>query len=135
MDNNKTVPKMSLSKSITKEEFFGLLFKVRNQIHLAHLRVNGEGSYARHAALGDFYDELLDLTDILIESVQGKHGILNITVPEAKAEDPIKVISDLSKLCDCGPVYEMFKETWIQNELDEISKLCYQTLYKLKNLK
>ena len=38
-------------------------------------------------------------------------------------------------VADDGAVYKMFKETWIQNQLDEISTLTYQTLYKLKNLK
>ena len=40
----------------------------------------------------------------------------------------------LAKLTDDGNAYIMFKETWIQNQIDEISTLTYQTLYKLKNL-
>ena len=41
-------------------QFFGYLFSVRDQAHLAHLRVSGLGAFAAHSALGDFYDGILD---------------------------------------------------------------------------
>jgi hypothetical protein len=127
--------KLSQAKGLSKEEFFGRLFEIRDQIHLKHLRVSGPGSYAQHVALGDFYGSLLDLADELIESYQGKYGIVTIKVNSSKDEDPISIIENLVKLTDSGQVYNMFKETWIQNQIDEISTLCYKTLYKLKNLK
>jgi hypothetical protein len=127
--------KLSQSKGLSKEEFFGRLFEIRDQIHLKHLRVSGTGAYAQHVALGNFYESLLDLTDELIESYQGKYGIVSIKMSSPKDEDPILIIENLAKLLDAGQIYNMFKETWIQNQLDEISKLCYKTLYKLKNLK
>lgn len=123
----------------TPIEFFGKLFQTRDQIHLRHLRPSNPGqlgSYAQHKALNDFYDEILDLTDSLIESYQGKYGLLNITISNSNSNfEPIDLILDLAKLTDGGSIYKMFKETWIQNQLDEISALCYQTVYKLKNLK
>lgn len=115
--------------------FFGKLFSIRDQIHINHLKVTGVGSYATHKALNEFYDEILDLTDSLIESYQGKYGICNITVPASTRVDSLPLLEELAKLTDGGNVYGMFKETWIQNQLDEISALTYQTLYKLKNLK
>ena len=127
--------KLSQSKGLSKEEFFGRLFEIRDQIHLKHLRISGPGSYAQHIALGDFYESLLDLTDELIESYQGKYGIVSIKMSSPKDEDPILIIENLAKLLDAGQIYNMFKETWIQNQLAEISTLCYKTLYKLKNLK
>lgn len=122
-------------ESTSPNEFFGKLFQIRNQIHLTHLKVTGVGSYASHKALNEFYDGVLGLTDSLIESYQGKYGIIDITVPEAKAGDAISIIQSLASLTDGGSVYTSFKETWIQNQIDEISALCYSTLYKLKNLK
>lgn len=113
-------------------EFFGKLFQLRDEIHLNHLRVT---SYAQHVALGDFYDSLLGLTDNLIESYQGKYGIIDMSIPNSSKSDSIKCIEELAKLTDGGNYYTMFKETWIQNQVDEISTLCYKTLYKLKNLK
>lgn len=126
------LPKKEVMKP---SEFFGKLLQIRDQIHLTHLKVSGIGSYAQHIALNEFYDEILDLIDILIESYQGKYGLLTLIIPESKVVDPISAITDLANITDGGLAYTIFKETWIQNQLDEISTLCYQTLYKLKNLK
>lgn len=123
------------STTINPEQFFGKLFQIRDQIHLRHLRVSGPGSYTAHKALNEFYDGILDLTDGLIESYQGKYGIINIVIKESKDVDAISLLKELVSLTDSGAAYKMFKETWLQNELDEISKLTYSTLYKLQNLK
>ena len=116
-------------------EFFGKLFQIRDQMHINHLRISGIGSYAGHMALGSFYDGLLDLVDTLIESYQGKYGIMDITIPSSSKTEPIATLKDLAKLTDGGSAYSMFKETWLQNQIDEISTLAYQTIYKLENLK
>lgn len=120
-------------------EFFGKLFQIRDQIHLKHLRPTNPGqlgSYAQHKALNEFYDGILDLTDGLIESYQGKYGLINIVIPSSTSSaEPIDLITELYNLTDGGKAYKMFKDTWIQNQLDEISMLGYQTIYKLKNLK
>ena len=116
----------------TPAKFISKFFESRIQTHVYHLQTT---SYAAHKALNEFYDELLDAIDTLIESYQGKYGLINVTVPACATVDPISAIEGLANLTDGGNVYTMFKETWIQNQLDEISMLCYQTFYKLKFLK
>ncbi len=116
-------------------EFFGKLFQIRDQMHINHLRISGIGSYAGHMALGSLYDGLLDLVDTLIESYQGKYGIIEVNIPSSSKTEPITTLKELAKLTDGGSAYSMFKETWIQNQVDEISTLTYQTIYKLENLK
>ena len=128
------IPKLKLN-TVKPGDFFGKLFQLRDEIHLNHLRVTGPGSFAAHKALNEFYDSILDLTDGLIESYQGKYGIVDITIPSSTKGDSIKCLEELVKLTDGGSVYNMFSETWIQNQIDEISALGYATLYKLKNLK
>lgn len=39
--------------------------------HRLHLKIKGDGSYAAHKALGDFYGGLHDFADTLIEGYQG----------------------------------------------------------------
>jgi hypothetical protein len=39
--------------------------------HRLHLKIKGDGSYAAHKALGDFYDGLHDFADTLVEGYQG----------------------------------------------------------------
>lgn len=128
------IPKLKLN-TMKPGDFFGKLFQLRDEIHLNHLKVTGPGSFATHSALNGFYAEVLDLIDALIESYQGKYGIIEITIPSSKSGDSVKCLEELAKLTDGGAAYSMFSETWIQNQIDEISALTYQTLYKLKNLK
>jgi DNA-binding ferritin-like protein len=39
--------------------------------HRLHLKITGDGSYAAHKALGDFYDGLHGYADTLVEGYQG----------------------------------------------------------------
>ena len=47
------------------------LMNARNSFHKLHLKVTGEGSYAAHIAIGDFYDGLPGHADTLVEGYQG----------------------------------------------------------------
>ena len=53
-----------------------MFFHSRTQAHVFHLRVKGPGAYAAHKALNDYYDGIVDLVDGLVESYQGKYGII-----------------------------------------------------------
>ena len=128
------IPKLKLN-TIKPGDFFGKLFQLRDEIHLNHLSIKGPGSFSIHMALNEFYEEILELLDGLIESYQGKYGIIDITIPNTTKSDSIKCLKELVALTDGGSAYLMFNETWIKNQLDEISMLTYQTLYKLENLK
>ena len=118
------------SKQITPVQFIGKLFETRDVAHLAHLKTK---SYAQHIALGDYYDGLLDLVDSFTESYQGLYGLLNLEVLKGIISDPIVLIEALYKYIDGNR--SIFKESFLQNVLDEIQQLNAQTLYKLKNLK
>jgi len=47
------------------------LMNARNSFHKLHLKVTGDGSYAAHIAIGDFYDGLPGHADTLVEGYQG----------------------------------------------------------------
>jgi len=125
--------KFTTSNTISIPNFFGKLFQLRDQTHLCHLAAK---SYAIHMALGSFYDELLDLIDGLIESYQGKYGIQSIIIPSSNSStNELTVLKAFVKSIDDGDIYSKFKETYMQNQIDEITKLVYSTIYKLENLK
>ena len=127
------LPNLNLSAIPSKpspSEFIGKLFACRDIAHLAHLKTQ---SYAQHVALGSYYDDLLDLIDTLTESIQGLRGIINITIPTTTAEEPISYLDKTYKYIDQNR--DIFKESFLQNIIDEIQHLNAQTLYKLKNLK
>ena len=60
-------------KSGSLTEMLSILLHSRNQIHVFHLQTE---SYAEHKALGDFYEGIGELIDGIVESHQGKHGII-----------------------------------------------------------
>lgn len=124
-------------KAITPEKCFGSLLQLRDLAHLNHLYPSNPGSTGsgwQHSALGGFYGDLLDLIDGLIESYQGKYGLIDIQIPASKREDAYSLISSKVKELETHAP-KMFKDSWILNQVDEIITLMYQTMYKLKNLK
>jgi hypothetical protein len=115
---------------ITSSQFFGKLFQSRDTSHLIHLRTK---SFAIHKALNKYYDEILELTDTLIESYQGNNQIVNIKIDSSIATDPIVHLNDLKAYIEKNR--DIFKESYLQNIIDTIMQLINQTLYRLINLK
>jgi hypothetical protein len=66
------------------EEIIGLLFYARTVTHIEHLKTK---SYAKHKALGKFYDGVIDLADNLAEAYQGDRGLLGPITQYAKIPD------------------------------------------------
>jgi DNA-binding ferritin-like protein len=121
------------------EELASLFFHSRTQAHVFHLGVNGPGSFAAHAALNVYYDEIVGIIDGLVESYQGKYGL--ITFQEVDGLDTncdikniikyfVKLITGLDKLRTA----EKLQDSWIQNQIDNVEELLYSTKYKLENL-
>lgn len=109
----------------------GILFMSRDYAHRAHLATP---SFAKHKALNELYDGVVDLADDLAEAAQGKFGILDIAViplkgdiedPIAAIESHVTMIDNLAKKCEVD---------YLSNIIQEIQKLYYSTLYKLKAL-
>jgi hypothetical protein len=111
---------------------FTKLFEARDFIHKAHLETK---SYSQHKALDGFYSGILDLTDGLVESYFGKYGIQKIQIAQIKEGDPITYLEDFANFMEQAHASVDKKDTWIQNQIDEILQLTFSTLYKLKNLK
>ena len=107
-------------------EFINKLFHSRNVAHIVHLETT---SYAQHKALNKYYDSLLDLIDQLSEVSFGVMGRQKIVIPEAKSEDINKHLGDLKSYIEFNR--NIFKESNIQNIIDEIVTLINQTTYLL----
>jgi hypothetical protein len=106
------------------------------QVHIFHLQTN---SYAEHKALNEYYDEIVDLTDGLIESFQGKYDILKgyenyaLNDYENNAQ-VVKYFKALMKTVDELRV-SVKNDSYLQNEIDNVVNLIASTLYKLRFLK
>ena len=111
----------------------------RDQAHVFHWQATGTGSYAAHKALRKYYDAIPDMIDALVESYQGKYGIVTGYEPaerfdEYSAETIIKYFKALSMFVE--RIYAKFpkEDTNIINQLDAFKDLIYTTIYKLENL-
>ena len=92
-------------------------------------------SYAVHKALGKFYDGILDLTDGLVESVSGIYDRpMNYQIDSPadykNSEQVVKYFQSLYKTLQ-EERKEIYEESWVQNQVDEISSLIAKTLYLL----
>jgi|TARA_B110000908_G_C10262885_1_gene460720 hypothetical protein len=117
------------------EEMISKLFHSRTQAHVLHLQTK---SYAEHKALEGYYDTIVDLIDDITESYQGKHGIIEgyksyDIVNYQNNSQVVKYFQDLEK--EVQKLREFFKESYLQNEIDNVEKLINSTIYKLKYLK
>jgi len=92
-------------------------------------------SHAVHKALNHFYDEILELTDGLVESVSGIHGRpekYQIDSPEdyKDVEQVVKYFKSCYEMIE-KERKDIYEESWIQNQVDEIAQLFAETLYML----
>lgn len=121
------------------EQLASLFFHSRTQAHVFHLGVKGPGSFAAHKALQEYYEGIVDLIDGLVESYQGKNGLIKFQpVNSIDNNCDIKnIISYFEKLCvalDKLRKDSKLQDSWIQNDIDNIATLLYSTKYKLVNL-
>lgn len=127
------MPKESKGGPIAKLGFE--LLNGVTKVHIAHLRVQGTGSFAAHSAMGGFYDEVGDLADSLIEQYQGATEEI-IDYPTS-VELPImssaqECLDYLRKVYDmCTTAQSVCKYSEIINTIDEIKSLINSTKYKL----
>lgn len=120
------------------KDIISALFHSRNQTHIFHLQTDSQSSFAEHMALGGYYDAIGDLIDGLVESYQGKHGIIKgYSIDKTQDYENVKqVISYLEKIdLIIETSRKSVKESYIQNQIDTVQELIYSTLYKLKFLK
>ena len=117
-------------------EFVSTLLASRNQAHVYHWQAQQVGSFAAHKALNEYYDEIIDLVDGLVESYQGKYGIIyGYKISGIVREDgSYKMYFDgLSKYVELKR-QRITQDSYIQNQVDEIISLIESTKYKLINL-
>lgn len=116
-------------------EMISKLFHSQTQSHIFHLQTK---SHSEHKALQKFYEEIEGLIDGIVESYQGKYGIITgyesyDIVGYQNNSQVIKYFEGLEK--DVEELRESIEDSFLQNEIDNVVKLINTTLYKLKFLK
>lgn len=116
------------------EQLIAMLFLARDIAHREHLKTK---SYAKHMALGSFYEDIVERADSIAEAYQGRHGLMK-DIPYLENSFDGDITEILEKYRDWveSKRYKAVseKETSLQNLIDEVVALFDSTLYKLKYL-
>jgi len=118
------------------EELISRVFYARNVAHFEHWRAKGEGSFAKHMALGDFYDDVIDAIDKLVEAYQGAFSLIgNIPAPKIFERDVLKLLA-----ADAAWIEEHHEDICegnraVANLVDGVTEVYLSAVYKLRNLK
>ena len=118
------------------EQLISRVFYARNVAHFEHWRAKGEGSFAKHQALGAFYDDVIDAIDNLVEAYQGAFELIgNIPAPETPKGDVLKLLQG-----DAAWIEENHEDVCggnraVGNLLDNVTAVYLSAIYKLRNLK
>ena len=116
-------------------ELIAIMFLGRELTHREHLKVTGPGSFAKHKALNEFYDGIVDLADKFAETWQGKYGIIeDIPLLENEFAGNInEVLRQQVEWIDANRD-EVTDYRPLQNIIDEICGFYLEKLYLLDNL-
>lgn len=118
------------------EQLIARIFHTRNVAHWSHWRAKGEGSFAKHMALGDFYDGVIDALDPLVEAYQGAYDLVG-SIPQAdsKAKDILGLLQDDAAWIEENHEAICKGNRAIANLIDSLTGEYLSTIYKLRNLK
>lgn len=106
----------------------------QKQTHIFHL---GTKSYAEHMALNGYYTEIDELVDGIIESYQGKYGLLSSykTYKNQTYKNKKQVLKYFVELLNViEENRDSVDDSYLQNQIDTVQELIYSTMYKLKFL-
>ena len=113
-------------------EFLSTLNSAKQQAIFWH---NQTEVYSEHKTLNGFYDGIEDLLDGLVESVAGIYGRpkgyeAHDFTDWTSTDDTIVYFKELYSYIQTERK-TIYQESWIQNQIDEISALVASTIYKL----
>lgn len=120
-------------ENITIAEFFGVLRQSVVETWGTHLTTM---SYAKHMALNEFYDEMLELVDNLIECYQGIYGILPCENSfEFNCDNVENFLTNLRDfIIDNRERLFNKRDSELWSETDSILSCIDKTLYKIRCL-
>lgn len=130
MDFTEKLKKIQSNNTTTPSKFIGRVFELRDITHKEHLKTD---SYAKHKALNELYDQLIDQIDTFVESYQGKYGIVEFAIGSINVIDYMEYIEEFAKYTELART--VFKDDYLKNQIDEMTSVIYSTIYKLKYLK
>lgn len=117
------------------EELISRVFYARNVAHFEHWRANGVGAFARHTALGEFYEKVIEDIDALVEAYQGAFELVgSVPVAKTKAKDIQLILVEDAEWIEKNHEAICRGNRAIANLIDGLTGTYLTTTYKLRNL-
>lgn len=121
---------------MNKQDAIIKLYETQTQIE--HFHRNTVNPW-EHKALGEFYESFADLKDEFIESLSGKHGLINISFYFAilpyNPGKPLEFLKELQSILTAsnktGFREDIFEDTELCNIVDDMLSLTNKTIYLL----
>lgn len=112
--------------------FAATLLHSSTNAHFFHWSTN---SYSQHKALGNFYEDIIELVDDYVEAYMGCYEQIK-TFPSVyhQPKEPLAYLESLKKFV-AEANNDLPKEQELVNIVAEIQQLIDSTIYKLKYLK
>jgi hypothetical protein len=110
-------------------KFLNMLYKAKEDIHITH-NVQKSKDLSMHQTLGALYEAFEDNIDILVETVFGIYGATELSFTAKLMQNPMEDLKMLYKQIESER--KMFKESWIQNRIDNFQEQIALALYKLQ---
>lgn len=124
----------NVKKENLLEELVERVFCARNASHLEHWSTD---SFSIHMALGEFYDEVVDKIDEIVEVYQGSYGVqkLNLDYEDYCKGKAVKWIPEHVSWIYANRDGICKKNAMLVNIVEELLAIYARTHYKLENLK
>lgn len=116
------------------EELFGTLQQSVVATWRKHLKTD---SYSKHMALDEFYDEMPEKVDKLIEDYIGEHENINeyINVLDGKSMTALEYLEALKEICEIGREKFLAGSSALESDMDDILSFIDGIIYKVRQLK
>ena len=117
------------------EELISRVFYARNVAHFEHWRAEGVGGYARHMALGGFYEDVISALDTFVEAYQGAFELVgNIRPPKTDATEILLILTEDAAWIEKNHESICKGNRAVANLLDTVTGVYLSAIYKLRNL-
>jgi DNA-binding ferritin-like protein len=118
------------------EQLISRVFYARNLAHFAHWRAKGEGSAAKHKALGEFYEAIIDTIDPLVEAYQGAYEMIGaIPVPGEMQTDILKCLESDAEWIEANHDKISKGNRAVGNLIDTLTAVYLSAIYQLRYLR
>lgn len=115
------------------EQLIARVFYARNLAHFEHWQTK---SFAKHMALGSFYDDVVDAIDGLVEVYQGAYELVgDIPAPGSKGKDILATLEADADWIEKHHEDICKSNRAVANLVDSVTGVYLTAIYKLRNLK